>query len=275
MVRHLLGAGVAVLAISRENPLPFAHRNLKWLKKDITREDFSLDGYLADILIHAAPSWHLPKILPVLAGLEVRRVVAIGSTSVFSKAGSPNKFEKELVARHARAEREIATICDAANIAWTILRPTLIYGLGLDKNITSLARFIDRHGWAAVYPPAIGRRQPVHAEDVAIAALQAVTSDTAVNKSYNISGGEILTYRDMLTRIFTIMRKPPRIIETTALPMVLSLLGSFAGKHHITRDVATRMNEDLVFFHDDAARDFGYRPRLFLSGGLADLGESD
>ena len=272
VVQHLLASGAAVLAVSRENPLPFSHPNLLWLKQDIARADFTMGGYLADVAIHCAPQWYLPKILPTLSACEVKRVVAIGSTSIFSKAASHNAFEKNLVAKHTRAERDIADIADTQRMGWTILRPTMVYGVGLDKNISALARFIRRFGFVPIYPPAVGRRQPVHSEDVAIAALQAAVSETARNKSYNVSGGEILTYREMLARIFEVMKCRPKIVATTLLPLLLAIAGLVLRKEYLTRDVATRMNEDMVFFHDDAARDFGYRPRSFLSGGADDLG---
>jgi len=273
VVRHLLSSGAAVLAVSREESLPFSHPNLLWLKQDITRADFSLGGYLADVVICCAPQWHLSKIIPTLAACEVKRVVAIGSTSIFSKAASHNKFEKVLVAKHTRAEQEIANVAEGQNIAWTILRSTMIYGLGLDKNVSSLMHFIRRFGFAVIYPPAVGRRQPVHAEDVAVAALQAASSEAACNKSYNVSGGEILAYRDMLLRIFEVMKCPPKIIATTLFPLMLAIAGVVLRRQYLTRDLAYRMNEDMVFFHDDAARDFGYHPRAFLSGGTEDLGE--
>lgn len=272
VVKHLLAAGVAVLAVSREQELPFAHPLLKWIRADITKDHFSLGGYLADVAIHCAPIWTLPKILPTLADSEVKRVVAIGSTSVFSKVTSNSAYEKDLVGKHQRSEQEVASICIDRNIAWTILRPTLIYGLGLDRNISSVARFIDRFGFFPVYPPAMGRRQPVHAEDVAIATLQAASSDVAKNNSYNVSGGEILTYRAMLKRIFEVMGKPVKIVETTLLPTLFYLGGVMTSRPHVTREMARRMNEDLVFFHDDATRDFDYRPRTFLNGGQQDLG---
>jgi len=271
VVKHLLSAGIRVLAVSREEPMPFAHPLLKWIQGDITRDDFTLGDYLADIAIHCAPIWTLAKIIPLLAASEIKRVIALGSTSVFSKAASPNHFEKELVAKHTRAEQDIASLCPANHIGWTILRPTLIYGLGLDKNITSLAKFISKFGFFPVYPPAMGRRQPVHAEDVAIATLQAASTEKAINNSYNISGGEILTYRTMLARIFDVLKRPAKIRETTLLPTIFYIVGVVTNRPHITRDVAYRMNEDLVFFHDDATRDFDYSPRAFLSGGLNDI----
>ena len=271
VVKRLLTSGAAVMAVTREAVLPFSHENLLWVKGDLTDDALSLNGYLADVLIHCAPIWFLPKVIPFLAGAEVKRLVAISSTSIFSKAVSKNAYEMEMVKKQVYAEAETARLCSAHNIAYTVLRPTLIYGAGLDKNITTLARFIKRFGFFPVYPPAYGRRQPVHADDVALAALQAVCSPTSENKSYNISGGEVLSYRAMLERIFTTLKMKVKIRETTALPLLFNLAGLLLVRSHVNSEMAHRMNDDLVFFHDDATRDFGYLPRAFLTGGLRDI----
>lgn len=271
VVKHLLASGAAVLAVSREDGLPFEHPYLKWLKADITSDNFSLGGYLADVAIHCAPQWLLPRTIGVLAASEVKRVIAIGSTTIYSKAGSNNSFEIDLVSKHKRAEQEIAATCASHLIACTILRPTMIYGLGIDKNVSAIARFIDRFGFFPVYPAALGRRQPVHAEDVALAVLQAAGNEATFGKSYNVSGGEVLSYREMVERIFRLLGRKPRIVETTMLPMFFAVAGMLTRRKYITRDMTYRMNEDLVFFHDDATVDFGYAPRPFLSGGSDDI----
>lgn len=271
VIKHLLAQGSAVLAVSREEPLPFLHPRLKWLKADLTQDDFSLGGFLADATIHCAPQWFLPKVLPLLAEAEVKHVVAIGSTSVFSKAGSHNAFERNLVTKHTIAESEIARLTAQYGMHYTILRPTMIYGLGIDGNISAIARIAQRFGCFPIYPPAMGRRQPVHAEDVALAALATAYNPQAYGKSYNISGGEVITYVDMVRRIFSALLIKPNIIETSLLPMAFTLAGTVLRKPHITGEMAHRMNEDLIFFHHEAAQDFGYRPRTFLSAGKADL----
>ncbi len=108
---------------------------------------------------------------------------------------------------------------------WTILRPTLIYGVGLDVSVTSIAKFIRRWGFFPVYPPAFGRRQPVHADDLALAVMQAFDNPATYGKSYNVSGGEIITYRQVLERLFALCRKKTRIIEMTILPFMLDMAG--------------------------------------------------
>lgn len=271
VLKRLIASGAAVLALSRGNAIPFQHEHLRWIKGDLTDRNFSLQGYLVDVVIHCAPLWHLPPVIDLLADAEVKRVVAFGSTSIFGKALSQNPYEKDIVEKLAKSEMELSTRSQARGIQWTLLRPTLIYGVGLDLNITTIAKFIDRFGFFFVYPPAFGRRQPVHADDLAIAAMQAVDHPASIGKAYNVSGGEILTYRQMLEEIFTVCQRTTRIIETTFLPFMLDVFGKLINKHHINGEIARRMNEDLVFFHDEATADFGFKPRPFLSSGMKDI----
>jgi N-acetylglucosaminyl-diphospho-decaprenol L-rhamnosyltransferase len=271
VLKRLVASGASVLALSRGEAIPFQHEQLRWIKGDLTDRNLNLQGYLVDVVVHCAPLWHLPPVIDLLANAEVRRIVAFGSTSIFGKALSQNPYEKDIVDKLTKAELELSMRCDTRGIQWTLLRPTLIYGVGLDLNITTIAKFIDRFGFFLVYPPAFGRRQPVHADDLAIAVMQVVENKATVGKAYNVSGGTVVTYREMLEEIFTICQRTPRILDTTLLPFLLDVLGKVMLKQHINGEIARRMNEDLVFFHDEATRDFGFNPRPFLSSGMKDI----
>ncbi len=271
VVRRMLAGGASVLALTENEPIPFAHENLRWLRANLGDETMHLHDYLIDIAVHTAPLQALPPILPMLAKAEAKRVVAFGSTSVFGKALSRNAHEKDLVNKLARAENEVVSQCDALAMQWTILRPTMIYGLGLDVNITTMAKIIRRLGFYPVYPPAFGRRQPVHADDLALAVMQLAAAPQSIGKMYNLSGKDVLTYRQMLERIFAVYGLRLRIVPTTLLPFFLDMVGWLPGLRYINGEIARRMNDDLVFFYDDAARDFGFNPRPFLSAGIRDI----
>ena len=145
----------------------------------------------------------------------------------------------------------------------TILRPTLIYDGIHDGTVARIARFIRRFGFYPVAGAATGLRQPLHADDVAAACLAAIAGDGLL-ASYEISGGETLPYRDMVRRIFAWLGRPPRLVPIplslvqAALP-VARLLPGLAS----LATMAARMNEDLVFDHGAASRDFGFQPRSF------------
>jgi nucleoside-diphosphate-sugar epimerase len=271
VVRRLITSGAAVLAVSRGEEIPYRHPNLRWIKGDLSDSNFSLQGYCVDAVVHAAPLYLLSPLIELFVDAEAKRIIAYGSTSVFAKLLSTNQFERDFAVKLQAAEESVAEKCDKFGISYTIFRPTLTYGLGLDDGISKLANIIRRFGQIVVYPPAFGRRQPVHADDLAAAASQAMDNEITYGKSYNLSGGEILTYREMLTRIFAICGKKTRIISSTILPFALDVVGKLRGNKFINGEIARRMNDDFVFFNDDAKRDFGFHPRRFLSGGAKDI----
>lgn len=271
VVRRLIASGAAVLALSRGDEIPYRHAHLRWIKGDLTEPALDLGGYCVDAVVHCAPLWHLPPLLEMLEKSEAKRIIAFGSTSIFSNLLSANDFEKDMVLKLQNAENLLAKKCTDLGVRYTIFRPTQIYGVGLDDGITRLSKIIRRFGQTLVYPPAFGRRQPVHVEDLATAVIAAMDNENSYDKSYNLSGGEVLTYHEMLERLFKLFEKKSRIVNSTMLPFILDITGKILRKKQINGEMARRMNDDLVFFHDDAARDFGFNPRGFLTGGIKDI----
>jgi nucleoside-diphosphate-sugar epimerase len=243
------------------------------------RADLAAAGALAEAaegceaLVHLAPLWTLPPHLPALAAAGVLRVVAFGSTSRYGKAGSSSPDERSLVRRLASAEASLAASCEAHAITWTLLRPTLIYGSGRDRNVTSIARVAGRLGFFAVAGAGRGLRQPVHADDLARAVVAVLGSPATANRSYNLGGGETLTYREMVERVLEAVGCEHRVLSlpTGALRLALGLLRLVPGFRHVRPEMADRMNHDLVYDSTEAVRDFGYRARPFAPGeGLGD-----
>ena len=205
----------------------------------------------------------LPAALPHLFNPALKRAIVFSSTSVITKLDSEVIAEREMLRGLADAERKIVAACEQNNIDWTILRPTLIYAEGRDINITPLSRLIRRFGFMPLVGGAPGLRQPVHAEDLAIGAIAAALSPAAANKYYSLPGGETLSYREMIGRIFDGLRKPRR---TISVPASLWKAGfALARPLFPSANVAmgTRMMKDMTFDPAPAIRDFGWKPRGF------------
>ena len=264
LLGKLLTAGYQVHAVSRasSNSPDTAAKGVIWHQADVSQPE-KLVGIDAWALIHLAPLWLLP---PLLNSLDVVRVIGFGSTSVFSKTDSANANERNLAARLAAAEEAVGHFCTAKKMDWTLFRPTLVYDGVRDRNVTLIAHFIKRYGFFPLLGQASGLRQPVHADDLAGACIQALDESATINKTYNLSGGETLSYRDMVERIFCSLGKAshflpvPEWLFTGAMRAVALL----PGKQNVTPEMALRMNMDLCYDHSDATRDFGFCPRGFL-----------
>ncbi len=255
--RHLTPrlSGV-VTALSRDPPPDGA---LSWLRGDIGDPGLVLPP--ARTVFSLTPLWLLPEALPKLAGAE--RLVAFSSTSRFTKAMSPEPYERDVARRLAEAEDALIRFCEGAGIGWTILRPTLIYSEGADQNVSRLARLIGKLGFLPLAGKGEGRRQPVHAADLAAGAIAAAASPAARNRAYDLPGGETLSYRAMAERVFEGMDRPPRIVPVPMAVWRLAFALASPLLPGATAAMGARMSEDLVFDGRPAARDFGWRPRDF------------
>ncbi|ARO86369.1 NAD-dependent dehydratase [Nitrosospira lacus] len=267
LLPRLVNAGYEVHAISRNRREKPGETDKKvfWHPVDISHPD-QLPRINAQALIHLAPLWLLPPLLPILSSFQIKRVIGFGSTSLFSKAKSANDGEKQLVARFVTAEEDIMCRGSALKMNWTIFRPTLVYDCVHDKNIAVIARFIQRYGFFPLLGKALGLRQPVHADDLAGACIMALDQPITFCKAYNLSGGETLSYRRMVERIFNSLGKSVRFLSIPAwlFRSAIRVIMLMPGKRNMTPEMALRMNVDLCFDHTDATRDFGFSPRPFL-----------
>ncbi len=92
-----------------------------------------------------------------------------------------------------------------------------------------------------------GLRQPVHAEDLAIGAIAAASSRAAVGKTYSLPGGETVTYREMIGRLFDGLRLPRRTVSISPLVWKAAFLFArplFPNSNHA---MGTRMMKDMTF----------------------------
>lgn len=212
-----------------------------------------------------APVWVLPDYFPVLTAYKARRVVVLSSTSIFTKKGSSDPVEQKMADKLCNGERHLIAWAEASLIEWVILRPTLIYGLGRDRNVCEIARLVSRFGFFPLSGAAQGLRQPVHVEDVANACIAALQSTRAINHAYNLSGAESVPYREMVERIFRTMGRPARFIGIPlgAFRATIACLRIFPRFRKWSAGMAERMNNDMVFDHTDAANDLGFSPRPF------------
>jgi nucleoside-diphosphate-sugar epimerase len=215
--------------------------------------------------ICVAPIWVLPDYFALIEAAGARRIVVLSSTSRFTKVGSGDTAEQATAAKLIDSEARVRAWAESRGIELVLLRPTLIYGIGRDKNISEIAGFICRFGFFPVLGEAKGLRQPIHAEDVARACVSALQATDAANRAYNISGGETLSYRQLVIRVFGALGRRPRLLTVPlwAFRLAVSMLRCMPRYRQWSTAMAERMNRDLVFDHADAVRDLGFKPRGF------------
>jgi nucleoside-diphosphate-sugar epimerase len=253
-----------VSAVSRERP-GWAQRStgIEWHQADL--RDGWPEGLACERLVHAGPlELAVPLIRPA-ADRGLNRLVAFSSTSLLVKADSADPAERALIQRLAAAEADLERACREAGVSMTLLRPTLIYGAGLDASVTPLAALMRRWRFMVLPGPGRGRRQPVHVADLADAVLSALEQPAAAGGVYTLAGGSILSYRRMLETLFRAQGLRPRFLT---LPAGLCRAGIRALRvlpryRQLSPALVDRVEQDLVFDDSEARARLGWRPRAF------------
>ena len=248
----------------------------------VARRDVALPAGVAFARVdfESATSWTVPpgaavvSVLPLalLAGsldrlVGARSIVAIGSTSLHSKADSDDPKDRATARKLARAEAALAEWCGRHGVAWTVLRPTLVYDGHADRNVARMIRLVRRTRVLPIARPSSGLRQPIHVDDIATAILGALDEPRAADRAFDIAGGEILTYRAMAERVFVSQGLKPRFV-VLPVPWLRFAFG-LAARIGVVREtgfgsaVFARMNQDLVFDVADGLEVLGYAPRRF------------
>jgi nucleoside-diphosphate-sugar epimerase len=243
LLPRLLAAGYDVHAVSRRAAPAWSPPGVSWHSMDIA--DAWSEAPSEPFLVHLAPLWLAPPLISNLLPRGLRRVVAFGSTSRFTKARSRDPDERALAARLAAAETAVESACETAGVPWTVFRPTLIYGGEYDRSLATVAAFVRRFGFFPVAGDGRGLRQPVHADDLA--------------------GGTTLSYRHMVVRVFEGLGRTPRIVSLplAAYRAALKIARCLPQCRNLSPAMADRMASDLCFDATDAGRDLAYSPRPF------------
>lgn len=153
--------------------------------------------------------------------IKAGQQTGVKRVAYISGAGAGHDAERHWFRAKAVAEDAVR----ASGMAWTILRPTWVYGPG----DVSLNRFL---GFARVLPfvpmTNFGKQQlaPVFVGDVAKLAADSLEQDAAVEQVFEIGGPEAMSMREVLHRAMAVsgvekplLPAPAAIVKIAAWPM--------------------------------------------------------
>lgn len=256
LLPRLLARGASVTALSRH-----AHASqsgLRWLQGSLP-DAVSGEPLLPLAIISFGPIGPFAAWLArANFGSEPPRVIATSSMSAETKRDSAEPAERAIAQQLRDGEHALAVACARHGAPWTVLRPTLIYGAGLDKSLSPIAR----RAWRTrLFPLPAGRglRQPVHAEDIALAVLAALDCPASAGRILPIGGGERLTAGEMFARV---RRTLPHANLPLPLPAWLLHTGQRIAPRKL-RGPLQRLDADLVADNGELERLLGISPRPF------------
>lgn len=251
LLPRLAEAGMDVLALSRRE----VSGDPRWLLGELPDAVPELPPL--DALVCLGPIDHLAPWLSATRLAGTPHIVATSSMSAETKRDSDVPAERDLSRRLRDAETTLIATCASRGMSWTLFRPTLIYGAGLDKSLTPIVHAALRR---RVFPLPAGRglRQPVHADDIAAAITAALISPFAKGHTFPIGGGERMSAAEMFRRARLSAGAPtfPAHIPRVVLDLAVLVSPAMRGPVH-------RLDKDLIADNGELERILDIHPRPF------------
>jgi len=254
LLPRLTAAGVDYLALSRHPP----SGDPRWFAGELPETMPDLPPLRA--VISFGPINHLASWLSATRLAGTPHVIATSSMSAETKRDSSVPAERELSRRLRDAETSMIATCASRGMPWTVFRPTLIYGTGMDKSLTPIVQAALRRRIFPI-PAGRGQRQPVHADDIASAAVAALDSPFARGRTFPIGGGERITVAEMF-------RRARRSAGGSTLPVPIPrfVLDLAALVSPAVRGPVNRLDSDLIADNRELESVLGIHPRPFQPG---------
>ena len=271
LVKGLVKAGHRLRVLTLPND-PYVSR-LKSVDCEIVFADVADAGTLEGVFRGVKTVYHLAAVIiandpdifqkinvggvrNMLAGAissGAQHFIYVSSASVIRPHASAYALSKMEGERMVKSQHEMH---------YTIVRPTLVYERGGGQEFMMFMEYLRK------YPvvPFVGRGQakknPVFTDDLVKGLLPIADNPRTYGKTYNFSGGEVITIRKLARLMLNsqglskpIVPVPLRLCKLTAFVMERTM------KHPpLTGYAISRIEEDADLDNRDARRDLGYDP---------------
>jgi nucleoside-diphosphate-sugar epimerase len=236
-------------------------QNIPCIEGDLSdRESLHLVFSGFNVLLNVASLGfgNAPNIVSACQVNQFERSVFVSTTALFTNLNAATKLVR----------RAAEDCIFNSGLNYTVLRPTMIYGTPADRNMVRLIKLIQCSPVIPVFGNGCALQQPVHVADVAWAICEVLNHPKTIGQAYNISGGQVLNYNQVIGTVASTLGRNPRLLHLPATPLVwmLSTLQQLRIPFPIKGEQILRLNEDKSFVHEAASRDFGYQPRTFIDG---------
>lgn len=194
------------------------------------------------------------KIVAACRTAGVNRLVHISALG--ADVDGPSEYQR------SKAAGEAAIRSTGADLGWTILRPSVIFGR--DDHFLNLFA-----GLARVFPvlPLAGARarfQPVYVEDVAEVVWRCLNEPESEGQIFELAGPTVYTLRQLVEYVSALVGKPRPIVPLPeGLAMLQARLMELAPQPLMSRDNVRSMRSDNVA--SGAPLPFGLQPTALES----------
>jgi nucleoside-diphosphate-sugar epimerase len=220
-----------------------------------------VDDAVYDRVVHVATA----ELAAACAGANVRRLIFMSSVRAQSGPAADHVLTEDDAPlpseAYGRAKLQAEAAVRAGPVAWTVLRPTMVYGPGAKGNLAMLQRLADTP-WPLPLAAFNSRRSLVSLDNLVAAVLFAVGAPATERQTYLVADPSPVTLAEIVTALRDGLGRPRRLFPVSPAMFAASL--QLIGRG----DVWERIGGSLVVDPGKLIA-AGWRPDADTLGALA------
>lgn len=181
----------------------------------------------------------------------VRHFVFVSSTSAIDP-----------ISEYALSKAAAEEIVRSSGMAWTIVRPTLVYERGGGLEFMGFLESLLKYPVVPFVGKGRALKNPVHVDDMGRGLLAIAENPKSHGKTYNFTGGEEISIRD-LARLMLRHQGVSRPFLHIPLPICRAaafVMEATMKNPPLTSYAITRIEQNATPDNSEARRDLGYNP---------------
>ena len=170
---------------------------------------------------------------------------------------------------YSRSKRQAEGVVTARRrVHWTVVRPTLVYDGEGGLEFKLYADFVKRYPIVPLVAGGHARKRPVHVEDLLTGLLAMAGNPVTYGKTYNLSGGEMVTLRELAELMLERqgLRRPMLAVPASLCAVAARAWGRWHHQPLLMQHTLAGLLQDADLDPSLAMQDLGYRPRGVRAG---------
>lgn len=145
---------------------------------------------------------------------------------------------------------------------FTLVRPTLVYDGDGGLEFRLYADFVKRYPVVPMVAGGRARKSPVHVDDLLSGLLSIAGNPVTFGKTYNLSGGEVVTLRELARLMLEKqgLSKPMLTIPASLCRIGARVWGALNHQPMLMEHTIAGLTQDADLDHSAATQDLGYQP---------------
>ncbi|HVY70495.1 MAG TPA: complex I NDUFA9 subunit family protein [Verrucomicrobiae bacterium] len=260
VLRELHREGHAIRALVRSPESAGARKPREMFNTELRAGDVLTPASLVTAFSGADAVIHLVGIISEIGARTYENIHTRGTENVVraAKAAGVSRYvhmsalgtRPKAASRYHQSKWAAEEIVRASGLAWTIFRPSIIYGPG-DQFVNLFARMSRFSPVLPVMGDGLGKMQPIAVSAVAQAFVRSLSTPAAIGQTFDLCGLEPVTFREILDAILRVAGRrrlklriplPLARVQAAMLEMLFPLLLRQAPP--LNRDQLLMLQED-------------------------------